>query len=109
MGIRLNSVGMLPVLVIEGELSIYTAAELKPQLYSIVQQHAELELDLSAVSEIDSAGLQLLIAAKREAADSGRILRLCQHSPAVLEVFDLCNMAAFFGDPLIISERQAGY
>lgn len=106
MAIRLENAGVMPVLMIEGELSIYTAAELKPQLYNILQQHTALELDLSGVSEIDSAGLQLLIAAKREASDTGTILRLSHHSPAVLEVFDLCNMAAFFGDPLIISDQR---
>jgi anti-sigma B factor antagonist len=108
MPIRLDNTGLAAVVMIEGELSIYTAAELKPQLYNVLQQHAELELDLSAVSEMDSAGLQVLIATKREAAGSGRVLRLTQHSPAVLEVFDLCNMAAFFGDPLIISEQRRG-
>lgn len=108
MPIRLDNTGLFAVVQIEGELSIYSAAELKPQLYSVLQQHVELELDLSAVSEMDSAGLQLLIAAKREAQALGRTLRLTQHSPAVLEVLDLCNMAAFFGDPLIISEPRRG-
>lgn len=108
MTIRVDTSGANAVMHIEGELSIYTAAEVKPQLYSALQQNAELELDLSAVSEMDSAGLQLLIAAKREAADRGVTLRLTQHSPAVLEVLDLCNMAPFFGDPLIISEQRRG-
>ncbi len=108
MAIRIDASGTMPVLAIEGELSIYTAAGLKPQLSNLLLQHRELELDLYAVNEIDSAGLQLLIATKREATVSGRVLRLTNHSPAVLEAFDLCNMAAFFGDPLIISEHRNG-
>jgi hypothetical protein len=35
-------------------------------------------------------------------------LRLAGHSRAVLEVFDLCNLAAYFGDPLVISNSVAG-
>lgn len=108
MTIRFDASGLTPLLVIEGELSIYTAAELKPQLCGLIQQHNNIELDLSAVSEMDGAGLQLLIAAKREAADCGHSFRLNNHSPAVLDAFDLCNMAAFFGDPLIIPDRRHG-
>ena len=106
MTIHLDSSGRHPVAQIEGELSIYTVAELKPQLYTLLQQHAELELDLAAVSELDGAGLQILIAAKREANRQGSTLKLTRHSAAVLEVFDLCNMAQFFGDPLILSEPK---
>jgi hypothetical protein len=45
--------------------------------------------------------------AKREATRVGTTLRLAGHSRAVLEVFDLCNLAAFFGDPLVISYSAA--
>jgi anti-sigma B factor antagonist len=106
MTIHLDSSGRHPVAKIEGELSIYTAEQLKTPLYALLQQHTELELDLSAVSEIDGAGLQILIAAKREAYRQGLALKLTRHSAAVLEVFDLCNMAQFFGDPLILSEPR---
>ncbi|WP_372627520.1 lipid asymmetry maintenance protein MlaB [Arsukibacterium sp.] len=108
MTIKFDASGFTPLLVIEGELSIYTVAELKPQLCRLIQQHNDITLDLSAVSEIDGAGLQLLIAAKREAADYRHSLHLNNHSPAVLEALDLCNMAAFFGDPLIIPDRRHG-
>ncbi|MDX1678795.1 STAS domain-containing protein [Arsukibacterium sp.] len=106
MAIRFDASGVVPSMIIEGELSIYTAAELKPQLYHLIQQHSDISLDLSEVSEFDGAGLQLLIAAKREAVTRGHALRLNHHSLAVLEVFDLCNMASFFGDPLIIPDRR---
>jgi anti-sigma B factor antagonist len=103
MTIRAEQKNGLCQLHIEGEMSIYTAAELKAQLVPHLAQPGELEIDLSQVSELDSAGLQLLILAKREAERVGINLRLAWHSPAVLEVFDLCNLAAFFGDPLVIS------
>ena len=88
---------------IDGELTIYRAAELKQTLLAAVAEHAELEVDLSQVSEFDSAGLQLLLLAKREAGAAGRTLRLVDHSPAVVEVLDLFDLVAHFGDPLVVA------
>jgi anti-sigma B factor antagonist len=106
MTIRVETKNGISQLHIEGEMSIYTAAELKAQLLPHLCLPGELEIDLSQVSELDGAGLQLLILAKREATRVGVTLRLAWHSRAVLEVFDLCNLAAFFGDPLIISNSD---
>jgi anti-sigma B factor antagonist len=89
------------LLRLDGELTIYRASELKPLLLDPLLA-GDLEIDLSAVTEIDSAGVQLLMLAKRDAAASQRSLRLALHSPAVLEVFQLLDLAAYFGDPLVI-------
>jgi anti-anti-sigma factor len=88
---------------LDGELTIYRAAELKPLILESLHKAAELEIDLSGVSEIDSAGVQLLMLAKREAQATRCQVRFSGHSPAVLEVFDLFDLAAYFGDPLVIS------
>jgi len=88
---------------IEGELTIFRAAELKDAL---MREPAPQEIDLSAVTEMDTAGLQLLMAAKRAANAEQRTLRLLAHSPAVLEVFELLNVAAYFNDPLVMEARK---
>lgn len=85
-----------------GELSIYTAADFKANLMAALEQGRIIEIDLAQVSELDTAGLQLLILAKREAEARGLRLELTGHSAAVREVLDLCNMAAHFGDPVVI-------
>lgn len=87
---------------IEGEMTIYTAADLKPALLAPLADCRELELDLARVAEIDTAGLQLLALAKLEAARAGGDLRLINHSDAVRDVLDLCGMVGFFGDPVVI-------
>ncbi len=92
----------LSLLHIEGDMTIYTAAELKTELMIQLAKPGEREIDLSQVSEMDSAGLQILILAKRETARSGNQLRLTGHSRAVLDVLDICNMAFYFGDPVLI-------
>ena len=95
------------VLFVEGELTIYRAAELREMMLARVRQSAVLEMDLAGVSEIDTAGVQLLIMAKRSAAALGHELRLQAHSPAVLEVFELLNLAPLFGDPLVMLQPSA--
>jgi anti-sigma B factor antagonist len=87
------------------DLTIYHAAQLKEALLAPLARAEGIELDLSRVEEIDSAGMQLLVLLKREAADAGKYLRLVGHSPAVLNVFDLYNLAGFFGDPLVIASQ----
>ncbi|CAH1904228.1 Anti-sigma factor antagonist [Candidatus Nitrotoga sp. HW29] len=91
------------LLHIDGDMTIYTAAEIKDELMTYMAQPCEREIDLSEVSEMDSAGLQMLILAKREAERHGTSLRLTGHSRAVLDVLDLCNLALYFGDPVILS------
>lgn len=93
-------------LQIQGDLNIYSAPELKRQLLDHLDQASELEINMSQVSEMDTAGFQVLYLAKREAVKNGKTLRLTSHSPAVLEVMNLYNMAAYFGDPVVISRTQ---
>lgn len=90
-------------LSLEGELTIYRAAELKEQLQQAWGGAAPLEVDLAGITEVDGAGLQLLILAKREAQRSGKSVRFVGHSPAVLEVIDLANLSGQFGDPLVLA------
>ena len=82
-----------PPLALEGAVTIYVVQELKAQLLAGVRDNAELRLDLSQVTELDSAGLQLLYLAKREAIKSGHALRIVAHSDAVREVIDLSMLA----------------
>jgi len=93
----------MSMLSLSGELTIFRAAELKGELLqALTDAGGALELDLSQVSELDTAGLQLLMLLKKTARQRGCELRLLAHSPAVLEVFELLNVAAYFGDPLVM-------
>ena len=87
---------------IEGEFSIYRAIELKQALFT---EPLPVEIDLSAVTEIDTVGVQLLILAKKTALAQNRELRLVAHSPSVTEVFELLDLAAYFDDPLVMDQR----
>jgi anti-anti-sigma factor len=82
-----------PVLTLEGELTIYRAAELKPLLLSDPPPRS---IDLSGVTEIDTAGVQLLMQAKKMALQSHQSFQLLAPSHAVAEVFELLNIFSFF-------------
>lgn len=94
-------------LALNGEMSIYHAAEQKTLLIDALAGSEGLELDLSGVTEMDTAGLQLLVLLKREARCQGKDVVLLAHSQAVREVIDFCNMSAELGDPMVIPAREA--
>ena len=56
-------------LAISGELTIYTAATEKQHLQDFLDIGDDLEVNLSQISEMDSAGLQVLIVMKQKPQD----------------------------------------
>lgn len=88
--------------VVHGELSISTAATVRDDLLAALDIADEVEVDLTRVTEIDSAGLQIMVAAKREAGARRKVLRFLGHSPAVLDMLDLTDLAGYLGDPLVL-------
>jgi anti-sigma B factor antagonist len=93
-------------LAVQGDMTIYTALELKDELLQPLGQADKVELDLAAVSEIDSAGLQLMVLLKTEAKEQGKTLNITGHSPAVLDILELCDLEGFFGDNVLIHLEQ---
>jgi len=89
-------------LAIDGEMTIYRAADLKQQLVEAVRKSAVLEVDLAGISEFDTAGLQVLMVAKQAAAAAGHQLHLVAHSAAVIEIFEMLDVGGFFGDALLM-------
>ena len=93
---------MMPAntLAIAEELSIYRAAELAQTLCDWVQSTPAgqaLHLDLSEVTEMDSAGLQLLLSLSRTAQAHALPLHITSASPAVQEVLRLTAL-----EPLLL-------
>lgn len=91
---------------ISDAFTIYGAAAAKDKLLDALNGVAELEIDLSGVVEMDTAGAQLLVLLKRETESAGKRVVLSGHSPAVLEAFDCYRLAAFFGDAVVIREGK---
>jgi anti-anti-sigma factor len=79
-----------------GELTIYTAAAAKVTLFEALAKKADLAIDLSAVTELDTAGLQLLLMASDLNSQAGCSTTLIAPSSAVIEVVELCNVRPLF-------------
>jgi anti-anti-sigma factor len=88
------------VLRIAGDMTIYQAEEVRQKLLgSVGAAGTAVEIDLQDVTEIDTAGVQLLIAARHAAAAVGKTLCLTARSAAVTEVLALFGLATFFAAP----------
>ena len=58
-------------LALRDDMTIYQAQAQKEQLLAALAATPHLELDLSGVGEMDTAGLQLLLLLKREGVQQG--------------------------------------
>jgi anti-sigma B factor antagonist len=89
--VGVSEVGVSDVALV-GDLTIYVAAEQRLRLIEALEATEHLRLDLSQVTEMDSAGLQLLLLLGREARLTGKRLELLGHSQAVLDVLGLAHL-----------------
>lgn len=90
-------------LCLEGEFNIFTAAATKDMLLAAIANApdaVEVDIDLAKVTEMDTAGMQLMVMARREAEVCGRHVNFIHCSPAVLELVDLCALREQLGDSL---------
>lgn len=88
---------------VRGDCNIYHAEALKTLLLEALRTPVSFDMDLSGVTEIDTAGIQVLMAAKNHARAHGVELRLLGHSPPVLELIEIYDLAAWLGDPLVVA------
>jgi len=89
-------------LAFEGPLTVYDAGAFKTRLQAMLEQTdvEGLELDLSQVTEIDTAGLQLLLLAQRESQRLQRPLRIVA-SVSVREIIGFYHLDDFFSEALM--------
>ncbi len=66
LSIGMRSKADVTALALEGEVSIYTARELHRALLDGVRGNTPIRIDMAGVHRIDTAGYQLLVAARRE-------------------------------------------
>jgi anti-sigma B factor antagonist len=80
-------------LVFEGDLTIYYVTQIKDEIFADYEKLADkIALDLGAVSEIDTAGVQLLLFAKKFFSTVHRSIFISKSNEsvdAVLTVLDV--------------------
>lgn len=75
-----------------GELTIYEAASASEHLCSAFGTGELRNVDLGGVTELDTAGLQILLLARRLEVPGSETVALVNHSEAVREVFELAGL-----------------
>ncbi|MEU4693554.1 STAS domain-containing protein [Actinoplanes sp. NPDC023714] len=82
------------VLSPEGDLDVANAAVLRQVLQQVVEQRecTRLDVDMSAVTFLDSSALGVLVAARRAASANGITLRVREPGPMVRMVLEVTNL-----------------
>src|SRR5262245_31686036 len=73
---------------VDGALTIYEALADMPAIVRALADAGEARLDLTALSELDTAGAQLLLVLAREAENRGIRVRVDAHGQASREAFE---------------------
>lgn len=81
---------------VSGEMNIYTAPDLKAAFMDALYDAPALELNLTEVEEMDSAGLQLLVLARRECHARGKGFSIISHSAATNSVVRLLGLEELY-------------
>ncbi|MFT3733782.1 MAG: STAS domain-containing protein [Rhodocyclaceae bacterium] len=89
-------------LVLEGEFTIFDAAQARITLLDKLSARDALTVDLSGVTELDSSGVQLMLLLAREAGRADKTVTWEKHSNAVAQVLDTLNLSAQFNAPAAV-------
>lgn len=84
---------------LSGELTIYDAAALRDRVMALLEGVKQLQLDAEAISEIDLAGIQVLIALRRKGDVEGIPVELTRSSPALTQALQLLALSSNLGLP----------
>lgn len=83
-------------LKVNGELTIANALVMKKEILDALTASDNVVIDLRSVNEIDTAGLQLLILARRESLWQGKQLTFSSSSE-VVDFVDLSGLTEYLG------------
>jgi len=84
-------------LQIVGSFTIFQATDFKAQLLELITDFGEsLEIDLSAVEEMDTAGLQLLLLLRRELRAQHKNMVCVGMSPVVENMMEMLQLQHVF-------------
>ena len=83
--------------VVEGEVDVATAPQLREALHQVIDQGAtRLRIDLAEVGFIDSAGLGVLIGVLKRVREAGGEIELAHVQPAPRKVIEITGLDELF-------------
>jgi len=83
-------------MTLEGKLTVQTSPELSDAVSRLPHDVCDIDVELSKVSYIASAGLRVLVAMAKLAATRGGTLRLLHPCDSVYDVFEMTSLSSVF-------------
>jgi anti-anti-sigma factor len=108
MSITVRKRGNKRTVKLSGDVTIFEISEMWQKLDPVLRETDEIDIDLGGVSDIDTAGLQLLMVAKKAEQESAKSVHLLNHSEAVIDALEVFDLAGYFGDPLVLESADKG-
>ena len=106
--VHVEHAGGLPVLVVSGEIDVYTSPTLREHLVEAVgEEHPTVVLDLRAVTFLDSTGLGVLITGLKRCRSAGGELHIVTTQPNVLKVLEITGLDEVFRIHQTVEEATA--
>lgn len=87
-------------------LTMASAVDACDRLRQVSESSERLELDLSSLQDIDTAGVQILLALRKERQAKGHLLRMVQPSQPVQDVMSILGLESLFDEVLTVSKEQ---
>jgi anti-sigma B factor antagonist len=89
--------GDADVLVLRGEIDVYTAPRLRQALIDLVSQGAtDIVVDMDKVDFLDSTGLGVLVGGLKRVKSNDGDLRLVVTQDRIMKIFDITGLSKVF-------------
>lgn len=75
------------------KITIYEVANLEARFAEVIAHSQSLDLNLSELDEVDSAGIQWLLSLKQRQEQQGGTLKLSQVPDSISDVFELLGVS----------------
>ena len=100
MGLETKVTDKTLTVLLDDEFTIHTANLFRDLLAEQLKSITHIIINLSKVTEMDTAGFQLLVAIKN--LSSKYEVEFVEHSAAVIDVLELYGLSGDFGDSVIV-------
>jgi anti-sigma B factor antagonist len=106
MKINVTKSGDLVKAKLQDALDISTVSEARDNILQLLNSGSSIRFDLSSMTEIDTSGVQLILAVRKEAQVQGKECRFVHPSPPVEEVFRALGRGGIFDESVLTSQAK---
>lgn len=93
MEMQTNIDGTRAIIELEGKLTVQTSPELSKAIEQLPDIVSDLDIDLTNVDYIASAGLRVIVSADKLAVKRGGVMRLLHPCDEVMEVLEMTGLS----------------